>query len=124
MKSAGVVSDPDILGGIPVFAGTDVPVRTIFGNLAEGASLDEILEMYPTLKREQIVEVLREADAAIESAVSPSGVAKSEDALLQQLRIEVQQGLDEADRGELLDEKEVWGRLHQRSEQLKRGHVE
>ncbi len=109
MKSADVVSDPEIFGGIPVFAGTDVPVRTIFRNLADGSNLDEILEMYPALKREQVVEVLRQADAAIENAASPTGVGKSEEALLQQLRVEVQEGLDEADRGELLDEKRGLG---------------
>jgi uncharacterized protein (DUF433 family) len=47
--------------GAPVFAGTRVPVRILFENLADGASLEEILDAYPTLRREQAVEVLREA---------------------------------------------------------------
>jgi uncharacterized protein (DUF433 family) len=59
-------SDPDIMGGAPVFVGTRVPVRVLFENLAAGASLDEILEYFPSLKREQAVEVIRKATAIIE----------------------------------------------------------
>jgi uncharacterized protein (DUF433 family) len=59
MSSPLIISDPDILGGTPVFAGTRVPVRLLFDNLADGASLSEILEAFPTLQREQAVEALR-----------------------------------------------------------------
>jgi uncharacterized protein (DUF433 family) len=68
--SSPLVSDPEILGGTPVFAGTRVPVRLLFENLADGVSLTEILEAYPTLKREQAVEVLRQADSLIERSAS------------------------------------------------------
>jgi len=70
MSNGIVVSDPEILGGTPVFAGTRVPVRILFENLADGVSLDEILDAYPTLKREQAIEVLREADSLIEQTAS------------------------------------------------------
>ena len=60
MKSL-VVSGAEILGGTPVFAGTRVPVAVLFENLADGLRLDEILDSYPTLKREQAIEALRQA---------------------------------------------------------------
>jgi uncharacterized protein (DUF433 family) len=61
-----IVSDPEILGGSPVFIGTRVPVRVLFENLEDGLSLDEILDAYPTIKKEQAVEVLRQADSLVE----------------------------------------------------------
>ena len=70
MSGPLIISDPDILGGTPVFAGTRVPVRLLFDNLADGASLSEILEAFPTLQREQAVEALRQADSLIERSAS------------------------------------------------------
>jgi uncharacterized protein (DUF433 family) len=70
MINGVVISDPEILGGTPVFAGTRIPVRILFENLADGVSLQEILDAYPTLKREQAIEVLREADSLIERTAS------------------------------------------------------
>ena len=70
MSNAVIVSDPEVLGGTPVFAGTRVPVRVLFENLADGVSLGDILDAYPTITREQAVEALREADALIERAAS------------------------------------------------------
>jgi len=70
VSAAIIVRDPDILGGVPVFAGTRVPVRVLFENLADGHSLNDILDEYPTLKREQAIEALREADLLIERAAS------------------------------------------------------
>ncbi len=61
-----VTSDPDILGGTPVFAGTRVPVAVLFENLAGGLTLDEILDSWPSVKREQAIEVLRQAHLLIE----------------------------------------------------------
>lgn len=51
--------DPEILGGTPVFTGTRVPITVLFENLADGLSLVEILDSYPTIKREQAIEALR-----------------------------------------------------------------
>jgi uncharacterized protein (DUF433 family) len=54
MKSQSiVVSDEDILGGIPVFAGTRVPAQTLIDYLEGGHPLDEFLDHFPTVKREQ-----------------------------------------------------------------------
>lgn len=54
-----VVSQRNILSGTPVFRGTRVPVSTLLDNLEVGVSLDEFLENYPTVKREQAVQVLK-----------------------------------------------------------------
>ena len=45
---------PDICNGRPVIAGTRIPVQTIMEFLGTGDSIDEVLEAYPTLKREDI----------------------------------------------------------------------
>jgi len=52
---------PDILGGVPVFAGTRVPVRTLIDYLEAGDSLNEFLGDFPTVTREQAVAVLEQA---------------------------------------------------------------
>jgi uncharacterized protein (DUF433 family) len=53
--------DPDILGGIPVFIGTRVPVRILFEYLEAGDSLEMFLEQFPTVRREQAVAALEMA---------------------------------------------------------------
>jgi uncharacterized protein (DUF433 family) len=54
-------SDPDVMGGRTVFRGTRVPVEVLFDNLADGMTVDEILDAYPTLNRDDVLAVLREA---------------------------------------------------------------
>ena len=51
-------SDPDILGGTPVFVGTRVPVRTLLDYLEAGDPLDEFLEDFPSVTREQAIAAL------------------------------------------------------------------
>ncbi len=51
--------DPEIMGGRPCFAGTRVPVRTLFDYLASGESLDQMLEQFPSVRRDDAVAVLR-----------------------------------------------------------------
>ena len=51
-------SDPEIMGGTPVFVGTRVPVQTLLDYLEAGDSLDEFLEDFPSVSREQVVAVL------------------------------------------------------------------
>ena len=62
MKDQGVVlhRDPDILGGTPVFVGTRVPVKALLDYLAGGHTLDEFLDDFPTVTREQAVAVLEQ----------------------------------------------------------------
>jgi len=57
-----ILSDPDILGGTPVFAGTRVPVRNLLDYLAAGEPLGEFLEDFPSVTREQAVAAIREAE--------------------------------------------------------------
>ncbi|MBC8095760.1 MAG: DUF433 domain-containing protein [Akkermansiaceae bacterium] len=54
-----VNSNPNILGGRLVFSGTRVPVDALFSNLADGAALDDFLDWFPTVSREQAEAVLR-----------------------------------------------------------------
>ena len=51
-------SDPDILGGTPVFVGTRVPVRALIDYLGGGQPLGEFLEDFPTVSREQAAAAL------------------------------------------------------------------
>lgn len=51
--------DPEILGGTPCFNGTRVPLETVIDNLGAGHTIDEILEEYPSLENEHILEVLK-----------------------------------------------------------------
>ncbi len=62
-----VHSDPDILSGTPVFVGTRVPFRTLLDYLEAGDSLDEFLEDFPTVTREQAVAALRLAEEMLVS---------------------------------------------------------
>ena len=58
-SSAELISrSDDVLGGTPVFRGTRVPVRTLVDYLEAGQPLDEFLEDFPTVRREQAVGVL------------------------------------------------------------------
>ena len=64
MKQSSVVhSDPDILGGIPVFVGTRVPVQALIDYIEGGHSLDEFLDDFPTVSREIAVAALEQAKA-------------------------------------------------------------
>ncbi len=60
---------PDVLGGTPVFAGTRVPVQTLLDYLEGGESIDDFLEGFPSVTREQVVSFLELAkDRLIEAA--------------------------------------------------------
>lgn len=66
MSANIVTSDPEILGGTPVFTGTRVPIAVLFENLADGLTLDEILDSYPTLTRENALAALQQAESLLE----------------------------------------------------------
>ena len=72
MKSPRVVSDPDILGGTPVFLGTRVPVRVLFEHLEAGDPLEVFLEDFPSVSRELAVLVLEDAKKALEIDAHPA----------------------------------------------------
>jgi len=50
--------DPDVLGGELVFAGTRVPVKSLFDHLEGGDSIEDFLEGFPSVQREQVMAVL------------------------------------------------------------------
>lgn len=56
-----IIRDPDILGGIPVFYGTRVPVQTLIDYLVAGDSIDAFLDDFPSVTREQVVLFLEHA---------------------------------------------------------------
>jgi uncharacterized protein (DUF433 family) len=64
-------SDPDIVGGTPVFVGTRVPAQSLIDYLAAGDTLDQFLDAFPSVSREQAVAALEWArDALLTSARS------------------------------------------------------
>ncbi len=62
-----VHSDPNILGGTPVFVGTRVPVQNLIDYLEAGDSLEDFLKSFPSVTREQAVAALELAREALES---------------------------------------------------------
>jgi uncharacterized protein (DUF433 family) len=58
-------SDPEILGGTPVFVGTRVPLKNLIDYLEGGHPLDEFLDDFPSVSREQVIAVLEEAKEAL-----------------------------------------------------------
>ena len=57
--------DPEVLGGTPVFAGTRVPVRSLFEYLEDNYNLDEFLESFPTVTKEMALAMLEESESAL-----------------------------------------------------------
>ena len=71
--SAKVVhSDPEILGGTPVFVGTRVPLKSLYDYLEAGDSLDEFLDSFPSVSREQAVAALELAREMTEAHAAPA----------------------------------------------------
>jgi uncharacterized protein (DUF433 family) len=60
-----VHSDPEILGGTPVFVGTRVPAQSLFDYLEGGETLDEFLHQFPSVTREQALAVIDLARATV-----------------------------------------------------------
>jgi uncharacterized protein (DUF433 family) len=65
IASLPITVDPNILGGTPVFSGTRVPVDALLNNLEAGVSLDEFLQNFPTVSREQAIEVIEFSRATL-----------------------------------------------------------
>ncbi len=66
-------SDPEILGGTPVFVGTRVPVLALLDYLKAGRSLDGFLDDFPSVTRDQAVTVLEEAKQILVSGARAAG---------------------------------------------------
>src|SRR5947209_3302231 len=67
-----VHSDSEILGGTPVFIGTRVPLRNLIDYLEHGHNLDEFLDAFPTVSREQAVAALEAAHEALTARARPA----------------------------------------------------
>ena len=65
-----ITTDPDRLGGTPVFAGTRVPVQTLLDYLEAGDSIDQFLEGFPSVTREQVIAFLEQAKDRLVETVS------------------------------------------------------
>ena len=75
MKREQVINrDPDILGGIPVFTGTRVPVQTLIDYLKAGDGLDDFLDGFPSVSREQTQAFL---EIALDSALAEEHDARA-----------------------------------------------
>jgi uncharacterized protein (DUF433 family) len=57
--------DPEIMSGAPVFRGTRVPVQSLFEYLEDDMSLDEFLDCFPTVRREDAVAVLEHSKSEL-----------------------------------------------------------
>jgi uncharacterized protein (DUF433 family) len=66
-------SHPEILGGTPVFVGTRVPLRNLIDYLESGYSLDEFIDAFPSVSREQAVAALEAANEILATRAHPAG---------------------------------------------------
>ncbi len=75
--SKTIHSNPEIMGGTPVFVGTRVPVQTMFDHLKAGDPLEEFLDDFPTVARDQAIATLEEAQAyLLTQAISDADSAR------------------------------------------------
>jgi uncharacterized protein (DUF433 family) len=70
MDQSVLCRDPEIMGGAPVFRGTRVPVQTLIEYLEAGDSIDEFLEGFPSVTREQVIAFLEQARDRLVETVS------------------------------------------------------
>lgn len=76
MKREQIISeDPEVLGGAPVFTGTRVPVDSLLAHLTAGDTLDDFLEGFPSVTREQAVAFLELALTAATGGNGPDARA-------------------------------------------------
>lgn len=61
MKTQVISVNPDVMGGTPVFRGTRVPIQTLIDYLEGGESINDFLEGFPTVTRDQVIELLEQA---------------------------------------------------------------
>jgi uncharacterized protein (DUF433 family) len=66
MKKGVVSASKDVMGGTPVFSGTRVPIQTLIDYLTAGDSIDDFLDGFPTVEREQVVQFLQQAEQQME----------------------------------------------------------
>lgn len=72
-KDSVIHADPNILGGVPVFVGTRVPLRNLIDFLEAGDSIDDFLNAFPSVSREEAVAALELACEVLTSGARPIG---------------------------------------------------
>ena len=71
LKNSLIISaSPEIMGDTPVFAGTRVPVQTLLDYLKAGESINDFLDGFPTVTREQVIALLEEAEKQLVGMVA------------------------------------------------------
>jgi uncharacterized protein (DUF433 family) len=70
MDDSVISTRADIMGGTPVFAGTRVPVETLLDYLEGGETIDDFLEGFPTVSREQVIAFLELSRSRLTSKAS------------------------------------------------------
>ena len=68
-----VTINPKVMHGVPCFAGTRVTVQTLFDHLEAGYDVDEFLEQFPTVKRQQVLALLEQSKQQAERAAVAVG---------------------------------------------------
>jgi len=70
MKGLIITASPEVMGGTPVFAKTRVPVQTLLDYLKAGETIDDFLDGFPTVSKEQVVAFLQAAEEQIVKMVA------------------------------------------------------
>ena len=70
MTQPVIARSGDVMGGTPVFYGTRVPVQTLLDYLEAGETIDDFLEGFPSVKREQVIAFLEEAKDRLVASVA------------------------------------------------------
>lgn len=71
LKNSQIISaSPEIMGGTPVFSGTRVPVQTFLDYLKAGESINDFLDGFPTVTKQQVVSFLEEAGKQLAGTVA------------------------------------------------------
>jgi len=70
MEQSVVSCDPEVMGGAPVFRGTRVPVQTLLDYLEAGDTIDQFLEGFPSVTRQQVIAFLEQAKDRLVESVS------------------------------------------------------
>jgi uncharacterized protein (DUF433 family) len=70
MEKSVISCDPDVMGGTAVFSGTRVPVQTLLDHLEAGESIDDFLEGFPSVSRQQVISFLEQAKDRLVAAAS------------------------------------------------------
>ncbi len=65
-----IVTSPEIMGGTPVFAGTRVPLQTFWDYLRAGESINDFLDGFTTVTRDQIITLLNEVEKQLGKMVA------------------------------------------------------